>query len=271
MPKILSVKLNSGFSLPTLGLGTYKSAPGSETENAVKWALVAGYRLIDTAAYYGNEGSVGKAVRESSIPRHEIFITTKLWNSDHAIVEKAFEGSLSLLNSGYIDLYLIHWPIVRVRVQTWKRMEKLIAGGKIKSIGVANFMIRHLEDLLANTEIIPAVNQVEFSPYVYNKELLDYCKKKGIQLQAYSPLTRGNKLSDEKLLALSKKYSKSPAQILLRWCIQHDVAVIPKSVHEGRIIENSQIFDFELSKQDMDLMDSWNEGFRVAPDPNQYR
>jgi diketogulonate reductase-like aldo/keto reductase len=263
--------LNNGVRLPMLGLGTYKSQPGLETENAVKWALDAGYRLIDTAAYYGNEVSVGKVVRATSISRDELFITTKLWNSDHAFVEKAFERSLSLLDCSYIDLYLIHWPVEKVRVQTWKRMGQLVAGGKVKSIGVANFMVSHLEELLESAEIIPAVNQVEFSPFVFNKELLDYCKKKGIQLQAYSPLTRGSKLHDEKLLALSKKYSKSPAQLLIRWCIEHGTAAIPKSVHKERILENSKVFDFKILQSDMAIMNSWKENFRVAPDPNQYK
>ncbi|MFH1750963.1 MAG: aldo/keto reductase, partial [Candidatus Micrarchaeota archaeon] len=257
--------------MPVLGLGTYKMQPGGETENAIKWALEAGYKLIDTAAYYGNENSVGKAVNSSLIRREEVFITSKLWNTDHAFVEKAYEKSQQQLNCGYIDLYLMHWPVEKVRVQTWKRMEKLLEGWKVKSIGVANFMVTHLDELLESAEIVPTVNQVEFSPYNYNKELLEYCKRSKIQLQAYSPLTRASKLNDVKLVELAAKYSKTPGQILLRWCIQHDVAIIPKSVHKERIIENSLVFDFGISLKDMAIMDGWNEGFRVAPDPNQYR
>ncbi|MFH1917444.1 MAG: aldo/keto reductase [Nanoarchaeota archaeon] len=265
--KIPSMNLNNGINIPMLGLGVYQMNQGSETYNAVLFALKAGYRHIDTAAFYRNEKDVGRAVRESGIPRDEIFITTKLANQEHDDPVKAFEQSNTNLGLDYINLYLIHWPVPGKRDATWRFLETLYAEKKVRAIGVSNYTIRHLKELLSFAKVIPAVNQVEFSPFLYQKELLHFCKEKKIQLEAYSPLTRGHKLDDPRLAALSTKYKKSPAQLLIRWAIQHDVVVIPKSSKERRIKENADVFDFTISLEDMQAMDAYNENCRFCWDP----
>lgn len=266
-----SFKLNNGIEIPSLGLGTYLSKPGSEVYNAVRYALDIGYRHIDTAAFYNNEEDIGQAVRDSKIPRDNIFITTKVWNSDHGFDQtiKAFYNSLKKLNTDFIDLYLIHWPVSNLRLQTWSAIEKLYTKGLIKSIGVSNYTIRHLEELLNSCEIQPAVNQVEFSLYLYQKELLDFCSKHNIFIESYTPLARGKKLNDPKLISFAEKYGKTPAQILIKWTLEIGTISIPKSVQNERILENSQVFDFEFSDEDMEYLNSFNENFRVAWDPNQ--
>ncbi len=261
------IKLNNGVEVPILGLGTYLTPPGSITENAVLAALNAGYRHIDTAALYRNEADVGRAIKESNIPREEIFVTTKLWNDDFDDPIMAFNESLSKLGIGYVDLYLMHFPVQGKRLHTWGLMESLLTTGKCKSIGVCNFTIRHLKELIENTSVIPAINQVEFSPFLFQKEMLEYCKSKDIVVEAYTPLTRGKRLNDPKLLEVAKRYPKTPAQILIRWAIQHELVVIPKSKDPQRIAENAKVFDFHLSDQDMALLDGFNENYRVAWDP----
>lgn len=263
------VKLNKGTKIPILGLGTWQLADGRETENAVSYAFEAGYRHIDTAAVYGNEESVGRAIKKSKIPRDELFITTKLWNADHNNPVRACNESLKRLQLDYIDLYLIHWPVEKIRNATWKIMEQLYKDGKCKAIGVSNYTIRHLKELLKIAKIVPVVNQVEFNPYLYQKELLEFCKSKNIQLEAYSPLSRGKKLNELKLISIAGKYSKTPAQIMLRWALQHDIVVIPKSKSKERIYENADIFDFSISKEDMKTLDDFNEDFRVTWDPSE--
>lgn len=254
--------------MPYLGLGVYKTL-GEETKRAIHWALERGYRLIDTAAMYGNEKEVGEAIRESFLPREEIFITTKLWNDDHGYEKalKAFEESLERLKCEYIDLYLIHFPVEGIRNETWKALEKIYQEGLCRAIGVSNYTIKHLEELLEFCNVLPAVNQVEFSPYLFQKELLAFCKSQKIQLEAYSPLTRGKKLNDLKLVEIAEKYHKTPAQILIRWALQHEIVVIPKSSHKERIYENADVFDFNISLEDMKLLDSFNENFRVCWNP----
>jgi diketogulonate reductase-like aldo/keto reductase len=262
------VKLNNGVKMPIVGLGTWNSSEGKECENAVAEAINVGYRHIDTASVYGNERSVGKGVKKSGVSRKEIFITTKLWNGDHDDPEGALEESLEKLQLDYVDLYLIHWPVPQ-RNKTWKVFEKFLEEGKCRAIGVSNFMVKHLEELLKQSKTVPVVNQVEFTPYVFNGKLLEYCKSKKIQLESYSPLTQGIKFKDSKLVAISDKYNKTPAQILLRWNVQHGNVVIPKSTSKERMTENSSIFDFELSEEDMKKLDGFDEGFRVCPDPNR--
>jgi diketogulonate reductase-like aldo/keto reductase len=263
------VKLNNGVEMPLFGLGTFQMRSGKETQQAVLAALEAGYRLIDTAQMYGNEEDVGIAMKKSGIPREEIFITTKLWNSEHGYQKalNACEESLEKLGLPYVDLYLIHWPVQGLRNETWKAMVTLLEGGKCRAIGVSNYMIRHLEELVAHSDTVPAVNQVEFSPYLYLSDLLEFCRKHKIQLEAYSPLTKGYKLNDQKLANVAKKYSKTPAQILIRWVLQKDVVVIPKSSHKERILENADVFDFEISPEDMKLLDSFNQNMRTSWDP----
>ena len=265
------IKMNNGVEIPQFGLGVYLTKSGTECVNAVMWALEAGYRHIDTAKAYHNEKEVGEAVRDSGIKREEIFITTKLWNNDHGYETtlKAFDTSLKTLNTKYIDLYLIHWPVKDKRKDSWKALEKIYESGYCRSIGVSNYMINHLEELFSYANVIPVINQVEFSPYNYQKDLLDVCNKNKIILEAYSPLTRMEKLTDTKLVPIAEKHNKTTAQVLIRWAIEHDLVVIPKSARKKRIIENAAIFDFSLDKSDMKILDDLDEGFRVAWDPTK--
>lgn len=284
------ITLNDGRRIPRLGLGVWRIPNGRKCETALLTAFEAGYRHVDTASLYGNEESVGAAVRASGIPREEIFVTTKLWNSDHADPERALETSLRKLKLDYIDLYLIHYPVPE-RLRSWRALEKMKQQGKALSIGVSNFTIRHLTELLGQTETVPALNQVEFHPYLYQRELLEFCTAHGIVVEAYCPLTQGERLNDRKLLAIAKKYpvsskpparrqaalsflhaasareTRSPAQILIRWALQHGLVVIPKSAHPDRIRENAQVFDFEISAEDMEALDSFNENLRTCWDP----
>ena len=265
-----TVKLNNGVEIPFLGLGVYQSPPGETTQDAVKHALKCGYRLVDTARVYGNEQDVGLALRESGLPREEVFVTTKLWNSDHGYDStiRACEESLRRLGLKYLDLYLVHWPVSGVRNESWRAMEKLLRDGKCRAIGVSNYTINHLNDLLASSNTIPAVNQVEFHPFLYQQKLLEYCQGHGIQLEAYSPLTRGERLNHPKVVEIAKKHLRTPAQILIRWAVQHSVVAIPKSVRNERILENSRVFDFTLSTNEMNALDSLNEDFRTCWDPS---
>ncbi len=268
-----TVKLNNDLEMPRLGLGVYLMDPGEETRQAVKTALEEGYRLIDTAAMYGNERDVGRAVKESSVPREEIFLTTKLWNSDHGYDRalRAFDKSLQLLDLDYIDLYLIHWPVEGLRKETWRALEKLYNDGKCRAIGVSNYTISHLTELLDCADVPPAVNQVEFSPFLYQKDLLDYCQSKDIRLEAYSPLTRTKKFNNPVIKQMAEKYQKSPAQIMIRWALQHEVIVIPKSSHRERIRENARVFDFSISAEDMETLNGLHQNYHVSWDPTHVR
>ncbi len=258
--------------MPWLGLGVYKVEDGSEVIEAVKTAIQNGYRSIDTAALYGNEEGVGQAIKESGVPRQELFITTKVWNSDQGYDStlQAFETSLNKLGLDYLDLYLIHWPGKDKYKETWKALEKLYKDGRVRAIGVSNFKIHHLEDLMSSAEIKPMVNQVEYHPHLTQKELLAFCQREGIQLEAWSPLKQGQLLNDPTINKLAEKYQKSSAQIILRWDLQNKVVTIPKSIKEQRIIENANIFDFELSAEDMEEIDGLNKDERVGPDPDTF-
>lgn len=262
-------KLNNGIEMPVIGLGTWKIPDGAPVINSVNWALQAGYRMIDTAAMYKNEEGVGNAIKNCGLPRNEIFITTKLQPTDMGARRslKAFDKSLFALGLEYIDLYLIHWPLPLLRKPTWKALQKIYTTGKCRAIGVSNFTVRHLQELLDATGIVPAVNQVEFHPYLFQKDLLAFCREHDIQLEAYSPLTHAYRLDDERIAAIGQKYHKTIAQIMLRWSLQHGTIVIPKSVHQERIIENISIFDFELSPEDMAAMDALNENHHYGWDP----
>lgn len=260
--------LNNGTKMPLLGLGVYDMYE-KEAEQAVEWALQTGYRLIDTASMYENELQIGNAIRTSSIPREEIFLTTKVNDKDQGYdaTLKAFDQSLELLQTDYVDLYLVHWPLKATRKETWKALEKIYESGRAKAIGVANYLEPFLDELQRYSEIVPAVNQVEFSPFLYLEYLKLKCEQLGIALQSYTPLVRGQKMSDERIRALAKKYEKTPAQIILRWNVQHGISTIPKSSNFLRIKENFDIFDFEISDDDMTLLNSFHEDFRVVDNP----
>jgi diketogulonate reductase-like aldo/keto reductase len=261
--------LNNGVQIPVFGLGTWQTT-GKKVEGVILSALDIGYRHIDTAAAYRNEAEIGKALLKSGMPRENIFITTKLWNSDHGYNKAiaACEKSLNNLGLDYVDLYLIHWPVAGLYLQTWKALEKLLESGKCCAIGVSNFTIRHLDTLLKESAIVPAVNQVEFSPYLYQKELLDYCRSKSIQLEAYSPLTRGKKLVNPALSLIADKYGKSSAQIMIRWSLQTGMVVIPKASSLKHLKENAAVFDFELSQEDMQTLNSFNEDLHLCWNPD---
>lgn len=260
MQKHPTRKLANDVLMPTLGLGVYQTKKGEETQQAVRWALEAGYRHIDTAAFYGNERDVGIAIKTSGIPRDEIFVTTKLWVSGFLNPETAFEKSMDELGLEYIDLYLIHWPFPG-KARAWKKLEEIYGMGKVRAIGVSNYSIKHLEALKKEAAIQPMVNQVEFSPFLYQQALLTYCESQNIALEAYSPLTRGKRLDTPLIGELAKKYGKTNAQIMIRWSLQHGLIVIPKSSKKERIKENADVFNFELSTEDMKKMDGLNAGY----------
>ena len=267
-----TIQLSNGISMPYFGLGVFKTQEGPEVENAVKWALEAGYRHIDTAAIYMNERGVGNAVKASGIPRNELFITTKLWNDNqrNGTVMVGFEESLKLLQTDYVDLYLIHWPVKGKFTSTWKIIEDIYRSGKARAIGVSNFLQHHLEDLFKIADIMPMVNQVECHPFLVQQHLIDFCHAHNIIYEAWSPIMRG-KVNDIPLLTnLSEKYHKSQVQIVLRWDLQKGIVTIPKSVHQERIYHNSDIFDFELSTEDMDLIDNLDKNHRFGAHPDTF-
>jgi methylglyoxal/glyoxal reductase len=267
-----TVTLDNGVKMPYLGLGVFEANEGSETIESVKFALECGYRHIDTASMYLNEKSVGEAIRTSNISREKVFVTTKVWNSDQGYQETldAFHKSLDRLKFDYLDLYLIHWPVHGKYIDTWRAMEELYSKKLIKAIGVSNFMEHQLENLIKNTTIIPMVNQVEFHPYLTMPELLKYCQKKKIQFEAWSPLMKGMVSNIPLLIEIAKKYKKDPVQIVLRWDLQKGIVTIPKSVHKERIKSNIDIFDFELSQEDILKIDTLNRNHRIGADPDNF-
>jgi methylglyoxal/glyoxal reductase len=260
--------LNNGTPMPLLGLGAYDMY-GNEAEAAVTTALEIGYRLIDTASMYDNEKEVGNAIRASAVPREQLFVTTKVNNSHQGYDStlRAFDESMRKLNIDYIDLYLVHWPIKGKRKDTWKALEKLFSEKQVRAIGVANYLLPFLKELEGYATVVPAVNQIEFSPFLFLKEEYDYCKNHNIQLQSYSPLTRGKKFNDRTLKAIADKHGKTPAQVLIRWNLEHGVSTIPKSSSRKRLQENFDVFDFVLDADDMKQLDNLHENFRVVNDP----
>jgi diketogulonate reductase-like aldo/keto reductase len=266
--------LNNGYKVPSLGFGVFRIPSGDEGVAIVKEALSTGYRLLDTASMYENEEEVGRGMKESGLPREEIILTTKMWNDEQGYDETlaAFDRSLKRLGTDYIDLYLVHWAVPGKYIETYKALEKLYREGKVRAIGVCNFQIHHLEDILRECEVVPVVNQVELHPLMNQKELRDYCKGKGIQIEAWGPLMRGiHTLDQEPFLSLGKKYGKSPAQVILRWHHQNGVLVIPKSVTPSRIRDNISIFDFELAEEDMKAIDGFNKDMRLSAHPDHVK
>ncbi|ANK60443.1 aldo/keto reductase [Loigolactobacillus backii] len=269
--QIPNVTLNNGVKIPQLGLGVFLVKDANELKQSIKWALAADYRHIDTAMIYENETTVGEAIKESKLDRKDLFITSKLWNSDHGYEETkaAFNASLKRLGVDYLDMYLIHWPSPNY-IESWKAMEELYHAGKIRAIGVSNFQIHHLEDLMAHTEVVPVVNQIETHPYFQQKELHDFMAKHNIAHEAWGPLGqgKGNVLNDPTLTELAKKHAKSTAQIILRWHVQRGEIVIPKSIHENRIQQNRDIFDFSLSDEEMAKIAAIDKNQRGSRSPD---
>ena len=265
-----TVELANGTRMPYLGLGVFQT-PNNEIKNAVHAALDFGYRHIDTAAFYENEDGLGEAIKSHSISRKELFITSKVWNTDQGYDEtiRAFGESLKKLQTDYFDLYLVHWPIKGKYTDTWRALETLYEEGRIRAIGVSNFLQHHLEDVMATGKIVPMVNQMEFHPHLVQQDLIDFCKKHSIQYEAWSPLMQGGIFEIDLLKDLSEKYSKSIAQIVLRWDLQKGVVTIPKSVKKNRIEENASIFDFEISEEDMKKIDASDCNERIGPHPDK--
>lgn len=261
-----SVTLNNGVNMPIFGLGVWKASE-EDTLKAVSFALENNYRHIDTAWIYGNEAAVGKAVRDSGIDRSNIFITTKLWRDHHDNATAAIADSLKRLQMTYVDLYLSHFPAKDTRIKAYLEMEKMLENGLTRAIGVSNYTVKHLEDLLEKTSIIPAVNQVELHVFLQQPDLVEYCRDKNIQMEAYSPLAHAVRLNDKSLMEIAKKYNKSVAQLMIRWCLEQGFITIPKSINPSRILENSSVFDVEISEEDLAAMRKMNEGLRTCWDP----
>lgn len=260
--------MNQGTEIPMLGLGVYQSPPGAVTRQAVIWALELGYRHIDTAALYENESDVGEAIRASGVPREEVFVTSKLWHTEHGFEQsqRAARASLGRLGMSYVDLYLIHSPRAdspQERIDSWRGLEKLKREGLCRAIGVSNYAIRHLEELERIAEVVPAINQIEFHPFVYDPELLAYCERRGILIESWAPLTRGRRFDDPTVQAIAQSHGHTPAQVLLRWGLEHGFVELPKSVHRERIEENARIFDFTLSPSELGRLDDLRGGGSV--------
>ncbi|WP_188541472.1 aldo/keto reductase [Paenibacillus segetis] len=268
--------LHNGIQMPWFGLGVFKVEEGAELVEAVKAAIKHGYRSIDTAAIYGNEQGVGEGIKqamlENNIPREDLFVTSKVWNADlgYESTLAAYEASLSKLGLEYLDLYLIHWPVEGKFQEAWRALETLYKEGRVKAIGVSNFQIHHIVELMKTATIKPMVNQVEFHPRLTQTKLMGFCKEQGIQMEAWSPLMQGQLLDQPILKEIADKHNKSIAQVILRWDLQHGVVTIPKSTKEHRIIENAALFDFELSPEDMAQIDGLNQDLRVGPDPDNF-
>ncbi|HTP53659.1 MAG TPA: aldo/keto reductase [Thermoplasmata archaeon] len=263
------VRTNQGVEIPWVGLGVFQTPPGAVTRDAVRAALEVGYRHIDTAKLYGNEADVGAAIRESGVPREEVFVTTKLWYTDHGFeaAQTAARASLERLGLRWIDLYLIHAPRApspEDRLASWRALEKLQREGVCRAIGVSNYAIRHLEELRAHESIVPAINQVEMHPFVYDPALLDYCERRGIRLEAYSPLTRGQRLADPVLREVAAAHQRTPAQVLVRWGLEHGIVEIPKSTRRERIAENADVFGFSLTPAELARLDALGGSGRIS-------
>ncbi len=268
-----TVELNNGVRMPGLGLGVYKVEEGDEVERALHSALKIGYRSIDTAALYANEVGVGRAIRASGVARREIFITTKVWNSDqgYEATRDAFARSRERLGVDYVDLYLIHWPVPGKYLETWRALEDLYRDGAVRAIGVSNFQIHHLQDIAGASRVIPAVNQVEYHPFLSQAPLRDYCRAHGIYLEAWSPLMRGGDILQNPVIReIAQAHGKTPAQVVLRWDLEHKVITIPKSVTVERIRENADLFDFALSAEEIGRIDGLNRDQRIGPDPDNF-
>jgi diketogulonate reductase-like aldo/keto reductase len=261
--------LRGGVEIPLLGLGVYQSRPGAETRQAVEAALRLGYRHVDTARAYGNERDVAAGIAASGVPRDQVFVTTKLWNSDHGYEEtlRACEASLQRLGTERVDLYLVHWPVQRLRDDTWRAMERLRAEGKARAVGVSNYTVRHLQELLAIAREPPAVNQVELHPFLQQRELVAFCRANGIVVEAYAPLVKARRMDHPVLRKIAARHGATPAQVLVRWALQHGLVALPKSVRRERIEENADVHRFALDEADLAALAALDEGDRTSWDP----
>jgi methylglyoxal/glyoxal reductase len=264
-----SLELNTGARIPQVGLGVWQTPSGRTTRSAVAEALQAGYRHVDTARIYGNEADVGAAIRDSGVSRSEVFVTTKLWNADQGYdrAHAAFDASLKRLGLDYVDLYLLHWPVPVQRLQSWRALEELFKEKRARAIGVSNFLVPHLQELTQASEVVPAVNQIELTPFLQRRETVALCEQLGIVVEAYSPLTHGKRLSHPAVKVIAEALNRSPAQVLLRWGIQRGTVVLPKSITPARIVENASLFDFVLDAKAMAQLDALEEGLVTGWDP----
>lgn len=262
-------RLNTGAPIPRVGLGVFQAPRGEITRAAVRAALGLGYRHVDTARVYGNEADVGAAVRESAVPRADIFVTTKLWNADqgHDAARRAFDASLARLGLDYVDLYLVHWPVPGLRLESWRALEAIHASGRARAIGVSNFMVHHLEELLARAQVVPAVNQIEVSPFFQQRQVRALCRERGIVVEAYSPLTKGERLDHPAVRRIAGEAGMTPAQVLLRWGLERELVILPKSVTPARLAENLAALDLPLSEAHLDALDALEEGLVTGWDP----
>jgi diketogulonate reductase-like aldo/keto reductase len=269
MSESTSIRLNSGHDIPRVGLGVFRAARGEETQRAVRDALRLGYRHVDTARVYGNERDVGAAIRASDVPPADVFVTTKLWNDDQGFdaALRAFDASLGRLGLDAIDLYLLHWPVPGRRLESWRALERLASEGRARSIGVSNFMPHHIEELLAHAHVIPAVNQIEVSPFLQQRDVRALCAEHGIAVEAYSPLTKGARLAHPVIADVARALQRSPAQVLIRWSLERDMIVLPKSTRPERIAENAAVFDFEIPPELLARLDALEEGLVTGWDP----
>ncbi len=267
-----AAEIAPGVLMPWVGLGTYRSAEGAEVEHEVEWGFELGYRGIDTASLYGNEEGIGHALRRSGIAREDVFIATKVWNSEQGYDNtiQACADSLGRLRLDHVDLYLIHWPNPGLMEETWRAMEELRRQGKVRAIGVCNFLVPHLEQLLSLAEVPPAVDQVEHHPRLQQPELREFCRDHRITMQAWAPVMRGRVFHVPELVSIGARHGKTAAQVSIRWILQHGVTTIPKSVHRDRIAENAEVFDFELTDEEMLVIDGLDTGERIGPDPVIY-
>jgi diketogulonate reductase-like aldo/keto reductase len=268
---IPSLHLSTGESIPQIGLGVWQSPKGAATQQAVRAALRLGYGHIDTARIYGNEQDVGEGVRASGLPRSKVYVTTKLWNDDQGYdtALRAFDASLARLGLDYVDLYLLHWPVEGKRLDSWRALERIFSEKRAHAIGVSNFLVPHLKELLAHAKVVPAVNQIEVHPFLQHRETRAFCKEHRIVVEAYSPLTHGERLKDAVISEVARHVQRTNAQVLLRWGVQHGMVVLPKSVNEARIAENLALFDFELDANSMRRLDALEEGAATAWDPRK--
>ncbi|WP_308221952.1 MULTISPECIES: aldo/keto reductase [unclassified Lysinibacillus] len=272
-----NVTLNNGLEMPLIGYGVFRVPEGDDLAEAVKTAIAKGYRSIDTAQVYRNEESVGRGIRaaidEGLVTREELFVTSKVWNDGLSYEETlaAYDRSLEKLGLNYLDLYLVHWPGINTNyVDVYKALEKIYQDGRVRSIGVSNFHVHHLENLLKETSVVPVINQIEFHPHLTQEEVRAYCKEKGIQVEAWSPLMNGSLLEESMIQQLASKYGKTPAQIVLRYDVQHGVVTIPKTMTPARMTENLMVFDFALTEDEMAQLDALNDGLRCGPDPEKF-